>query len=103
MINFIEAYTYEKYLSNQINFDMTLPEERKVQTKLAIKDEYAFDFAELSPEYPEHKLEMRIVNNIRAFLIEMGGVCSQNPTVFDRIGRAGKIARRKSFDWYYYL
>lgn len=28
---------------------MTLPEERKVQAKLAVKDEYTFDFAELSP------------------------------------------------------
>lgn len=34
LTNFIEAQTYEKYLSNQTNFDMTLPEERKVQAKL---------------------------------------------------------------------
>ena len=73
MTNFIEAQTYEKYLSNQTNFDMTLPEERKVQAKLAVKDEYTFDFAELSPEYSEHELEMQLVNNVRAFLIEMGG------------------------------
>ncbi len=38
-----------------------------------MKDEYTFDFAELSPEYSEHELEMELVNNIRAFLIEMGG------------------------------
>ena len=37
------------------------------------KDKYTFDFAELSPEYPGHELEMQLVNNIRAFLIEMGG------------------------------
>lgn len=30
-------------------------------------------FAELSPEYSEHELELQLVNNIRAFLIEMGG------------------------------
>ena len=63
LTNFIEAQTYEKYLSNQTNFDMTLPEERKVQAKLAVKDEYTFDFAERSPEYSEHKLEMQLVNN----------------------------------------
>ena len=74
LTNFIEAQTYEKYLSNQTNFDMTLPEERKVQAKLAVKDEYTFDFAELSPEYSEHELEMQLVNNIRVFLIEMGGI-----------------------------
>ena len=55
------------------NFDLTLPAERRVQAKLAVKDEYTFDFAELSPEYSEHELEMQLVNNVRAFLIEMGG------------------------------
>lgn len=73
LTNFIEAQTYEKYLLNQTNFDLTLPEERRVQAKLAVKDEYTFDFAELSPEYSEHELEMQLVNNIRSFLIEMGG------------------------------
>lgn len=71
--NFIENQTYEKYLLNQTNFDLTLPEERKVQAKLAIKDEYTFDFAELSPEYSEHELEMQLINHVREFLIEMGG------------------------------
>ena len=70
---FIKAQTYEKYLLNQTNFDLTLPEERRVQAKLTVKDEYTFDFAELSPEYSEHELEMHLINNIRAFLIEMGG------------------------------
>lgn len=73
LTNFVEAQTYEKYLLNQTNFDMTLPEERRVQAKLAVKDKYTFDFAELSPEYSEHELEIQLVNNIRAFLIEMGG------------------------------
>ena len=73
LINFIETQTYEKYLLNQTNFDWFLPEEKKTQAKLAIKDEYTFDFAELSPEYSEHELEMQLVNNVRAFLIEMGG------------------------------
>lgn len=73
LANFIEAQTYEKYLLNQTNFDLTLPKERRIQAKLAVKDEYTFDFAELSPEYSKHELEMQLVNNIRAFLIEMGG------------------------------
>ena len=73
LANFIEAQTYEKYLLNQTNFDLTLPEERRMQAKLAVKDEYTFDFAELSPEYSEHELEIQLVNNIRSFLIEMGG------------------------------
>lgn len=73
LTNFIEAKTYEKYLLNQTNFDLTIPEDNRIQAKLAVKDEYVFDFAELTPEYSEHELEMQLVNNIRAFLIEMGG------------------------------
>ena len=73
LTNFIEARTYEKYLLNQTNFELTLPEERRAQAKMAVKDEYTFDFTELTPEYTEHELEVELVNNIRAFLIEMGG------------------------------
>lgn len=73
LINFIEVQTYEKYLLNQTNFDLTLPVEQRVQAKLAVKDEYTFDFAELSLEYSEYELEMQLVNNIRAFLIGRGG------------------------------
>ena len=55
------------------NFNDVLPKEQRTQAMLAVKDEYTFDFAELSPEYSEHELEMQLVNNVRAFLIEMGG------------------------------
>lgn len=47
LTNFTEAQTYEKYLLNQTNFDVTLLTERRVHAKLAVKDEYSFDFAEL--------------------------------------------------------
>ena len=73
LANFIENKTYEQYLLNQTNFDVTIPQERRIQAKLAIKDEYTFDFAELSPEYSEHELELQLVNHVREFLIEMGG------------------------------
>lgn len=73
LANFIDNKTYEKYLLNQTNFDTALPIERRAQAKLAVKDEYTFDFATLLPEYNEHELELALVNNIRAFLIEMGG------------------------------
>lgn len=61
------------YLLNRTNFDVTLPEERRIQAKLAVKDEYTFDFVELWQECSEHELELQLANNIRAFLIEMGG------------------------------
>lgn len=59
--NFTGAQPYGKYLLNQTNFDLTPPFEQRVQAKLAVKDEYIFDFAELSPEYSEHELEMQRV------------------------------------------
>jgi predicted nuclease of restriction endonuclease-like (RecB) superfamily len=73
LIHQIENQSYEKYLLNQTNFDQTLPEKYKHQAKLAVKDEYTFDFLELGDEHAERELEIEILNHIRRFLIEMGG------------------------------
>jgi len=53
--NHIDNKSYEKYLLNQTNFDKTLPNEYKYQAKLAVKDEYNFDFLELSDEHNEYR------------------------------------------------
>ncbi len=73
LIHQIENQSYEKYLLNQTNFDKALPEKYKHQAKLAVKDEYTLDFLELGEEHSERELEIEILNNIRKFLIEMGG------------------------------
>ncbi|MCL2808400.1 MAG: PDDEXK nuclease domain-containing protein [Coriobacteriia bacterium] len=73
LINNIENKAFEKYLSNQTNFDEAVPEEYRLQAKLAVKDDYNFGFIELGIEHSEAKLEAGIINNIRAFLLEMGG------------------------------
>ena len=73
LIHQIENKSYEKFLLNQTNFDKTLPEKYKHQAKLAVKDEYTFDFLELGEEHSEKELEILIINNIRKFLTEMGG------------------------------
>ena len=73
LINHIENKSYEKYLLNQTNFDETLPEKYVNQAKLAVKDEYIFDFMELSDQHSERELEESLLNNIKAFLEEMGG------------------------------
>ena len=73
LIHQIENQSYEKFLLGQTNFDRTLPEKYRYQAKLAVKDEYTFDFLELGEEHSERELEVALVNNIRAFLIEMGG------------------------------
>ena len=73
LINNIENKTYEKYLLNQTNFDATLSDKYINQAKLAVRDEYIFDFMELSEQHSERELEESLVNNMRAFLEEMGG------------------------------
>lgn len=73
LIHQIESRAYERFLLNQTNFDQSLPEKYRPQAKLAVKDEYTFDFLELGEEHSERELELALINNIRRFLIEMGG------------------------------
>ena len=73
LINNIENKAFEKYLTNQTNFDETVPEKYRLQAKLAVKDDYNFDFIEMGIEHSEAELEAGVMGNIRAFLTEMGG------------------------------
>ena len=59
---------------SQTNFDKNLPAKMRPEAKLAVKDEYAFDFLELGEEHSEHELECAIVRNIEHFLREVGNV-----------------------------
>ena len=65
LINNIENKAFEKYLTNQTNFDETVPEKYRLQAKLAVKDDYNFDFLEMDTEYSEAELEAAIIKNIR--------------------------------------
>lgn len=82
--NHIDNKSYEKFLLNQTNFDKTLPQEYANQAKLAVKDEYNFDFLELGDNHSEHELEIGLINKIREFLAQMG-------TDFTFIGNQYKI------------
>ena len=73
LIHQIENQSYQKVILNQQNFEQTLPESLKNQAILAIKDEYAFGFLELGDRHSEYQLEQAVINNVRKFLIEMGG------------------------------
>lgn len=73
LIHQIENKAYEKTLLNQTNFDKTLPATLRDQAKLAVKDEYTFDFLELGDEYSERQLEQALLARIDRFLREMGG------------------------------
>ncbi len=59
LINHIENKSYEKYLLNQTNFDKTIVEKYKYQAKLAVKDEYNFDFLELGDDHKEYLFRNR--------------------------------------------
>jgi predicted nuclease of restriction endonuclease-like (RecB) superfamily len=74
LIHQIENQSYEKTLLNQTNFDRALTEEIRNQAKLAVKDEYIFDFLELSDEHSERQLEQAILKRVEPFLQEMGGM-----------------------------
>ena len=73
LIHQIENKSYEKYLLNQTNFDKTVPVKYQKQAKLAVKDEYTFDFLELGEEHSEKELESALMERVRKFLAEMGG------------------------------
>lgn len=74
LINQIRQRTFEKTINNQTNFERTLPSDIRLEAQLSIKDEYTFDFLELSDERNERKLEAAILSKIEPFLNEMGGV-----------------------------
>jgi predicted nuclease of restriction endonuclease-like (RecB) superfamily len=73
LINNIENQAFARHLTNQTNFDETVPEKYRLQAKLAVKDEYNYDFLEMGVEHSEAELEVGLIRNIQAFLIEMGG------------------------------
>jgi predicted nuclease of restriction endonuclease-like (RecB) superfamily len=74
LLHQIENQSYEKTLLGQTNFDKALPEEIRAQAKLAVKDEYTFDFLELGEEHSERELERALIGKIEHFLREMGGM-----------------------------
>lgn len=73
LVHQIDNQSFEKYTLNQTNFNKAVPEKYRNQAKLAVKDEYSFDFLEMGEEHSERELEIGLINNIREFLSEMGG------------------------------
>ena len=74
LIHQIDNQSYEKSLLGQTNFDRTLPPALRAQAKLAVKDEYAFDFLELGEQHSERELERALLARIEDFLRTMGGM-----------------------------
>lgn len=74
LIHQIDNQSYEKSLLGQTNFDQVLTPELRAQAKLAVKDEYTFDFLELGHEHSERELERALIARIEDFLRAMGGM-----------------------------
>jgi predicted nuclease of restriction endonuclease-like (RecB) superfamily len=73
LIHQIENQTFEKTAINQSNFETALNTKNYHNATVSLKDDYTFDFLELTEKHSEYQLEQAILNNIRKFLIEMGG------------------------------
>ena len=74
LIHQIDNQSYEKSLLGQTNFDQALTPELRAQAKLAVKDEYTFDFLELGEEHSERELERALIARIEDFLRAMGSM-----------------------------
>ena len=74
LVHQIDNQSYDKSLLGQTNFDRTLTPALRAQAKLAVKDEYAFDFLELGEQHSERELERALIARIEDFLREMGGM-----------------------------
>ena len=74
LIHQIENQTYQKTLLGQTNSDKTVSPEIRNQAKLAVKDEYIFDFLELGELHSERELERALISRIEQFLRAMGNM-----------------------------
>ncbi len=87
LINAIDNNHYQNTLLNQTNFSETLQIDIAKNADLIIKDEYIFDFLNLTEPYNEAQLEQAILTNIRNFLFELGGdfsfIGNQYPVKYD--------------------
>jgi len=74
LIHQIDNQSYEKSLLGQTNFDQTLTPALRAQAKLALKDEYTFDFLELDAAHSERELERALIAKVEDFMRAMGGL-----------------------------
>jgi predicted nuclease of restriction endonuclease-like (RecB) superfamily len=72
LLDHIDNKTYERMMASQENFTINLPEQMRFEAKLAIKDEYIFDFLDIGDDYSERELKRALGKNIECFLREVG-------------------------------
>jgi hypothetical protein len=67
--NLLDIITYGDLLLRKI-----MPQEVLVQAKLAVQDEFTFDFLSLAEKHSERQLERALLAKVEDFLRAMGGV-----------------------------
>lgn len=71
--NAIKNKDYEKWLSNQSNYEKTLDSSLQTRANFIVKDDYNLSFLSIKEEHAERELEEGLTQNIIKFLSEMGG------------------------------
>jgi predicted nuclease of restriction endonuclease-like (RecB) superfamily len=74
LIHQIENQNFQSTLQSQTNFDKAISTEHRLQAKLAVRDEYTFDFLSMGEDFRERELEVALIARIEDFLRAMGGL-----------------------------
>ncbi len=74
LLNQIKAEAYERHLlePKQTNFAHTLPEHLAEQATDVLKSSYSLDFLGINRQVLDAELESRLLQKLRAFLLELG-------------------------------
>lgn len=72
MLHQIETDLYRQKTNALSNFKKTLPQPQSDLAHELMKDTYTFDFLGMKENISERELEMTLIENIRAFLLELG-------------------------------
>lgn len=72
LVHQIESRLFERQGKAVTNFSQTLPPAQSELAQQVLKDPYNFDFLSLGKEAHERDLERGLVEQIRAFLLELG-------------------------------
>lgn len=72
LVHQIESGLYKRYGEAVSNFDIALPAPQSELARQILKDPYVFDFLTIGAEAKERDIENALLEQIRAFLLELG-------------------------------
>lgn len=72
LLNFLDTKLFDRQGKAVTNFELTLPAARSDLAQEFTKDPYNFDFITLTQNYNEKELKDALMDNITAFLLELG-------------------------------